>query len=719
MWKKITAVFLCVALVTAVSVPALAAEEGMDARLTQVTLAVKETLNLDDRYTQFSGNLTEQGSTSYWELSWSNDEESLNVCADVTGKVLSYSRYPYATDYRSIYEYGYAPIFPQAKQDEALRNARAFVEKVLGANETVSFNPTDSQYGTSKIDSYWFNGTVLLYGLKSPISFSVRVDAGDMSVTQFYRSDCYNQYADGVPSATPAVSAGTASALLSKTVALQLQYVLTGDGKTAVLQYLPVGNGNYIVKADTGELINLDELVTPYYGRNLDGMEEATADSSAGDKGLSEAEQSAIAALDGVYTRDQLDAAARAISELGIDSGYTLSSVNYSMNPDNNEVQTTLAYTKKITDETEMKSRFPNTYSEMEKQGIINPIYTYKYLTLDAMTGALISVYTYWGTSDEENKLSTDQMQGKAAAFLGKYFPDARKATALNETASDATNGSFVYSQTANGILFPTNSADITVNGYDGAIDNFSLSWTDGVTFDSADGIVSEATAMAAYLGCFDTVLQYVQVPVEVGPYNYSYELQLAYQYDAKQSVTGVDAKTGKAILAADSMAATPIAYDDISSCYGKTQIEKLAQYGVGFPGSSFLPQAQLTQKDALVLLLSAVGYSTTAEDDLYNVAYSYRLIAKNDRNPTKLMTRAELIKMLIGATTYNTAAELTGIYHCGFADDSSIAPGDYGYVAIAKGLGVVRGDEQNKFNPDNIVTRQDAAIILFNFMSR
>ena len=593
----------------------------------------------------------------------------------------------------------------------------------MGDTETASFDPYDAGRYANDVDSYMFTGGIELNGLGSPITFYVQVDTRDMRVSSYYRSDGYNQFTGSVPSATAAISADKAAALLAGTVELRLVYVLDEDGKTAVLQYLPVYSGDYIVDAKTGELINLNELYNELlYSKNDAGMGMETADAVAtgGSAPLSEVEQTTVDALEGAFSKEELDAAVRGMKELGVDSAYTLQSVSYSVSKDTSEVLGQLMYTEKISDETVLKDRFPDAYSAMKAAGEISPIYYYKSVTVDAMTGELVSLYSYASVgSNEKNALATDKLQKNAGDFLKKYFPDTYASSGLNESDSDAEDGRFIYSQLVNDILFPANSAQITVNDYDGTIDSFSLSWTDDVSFDSADGLVSLEAATETYIGCFDTLLQYVQVPEATDAYNYAYALKLAYQYDAEKNVAGVDAKTGKAIIDDGTLETEPLVYDDLQGTYGKNQIEALARYGIGFPGTSFKPTAQLTQKDALVLLLSAVGYNSEDEDDLYQMAYNYNLLTDDERDPERAMTRLQLVTMLIGATEYAPAAELPDIYVCGFDDDAKISDEYYGYVAIAKGLGVVRGDANNNFNPERIITRQDTAIILYNYMSR
>ena len=64
-------------------------------------------------------------------------------------------------------------------------------------------------------------------------------------------------------------------------------------------------------------------------------------------------------------------------------------------------------------------------------------------------------------------------------------------------------------------------------------------------------------------------------------------------------------------------------------------------------------------------------------------------------------------------------AARLQGIFRCGFTDEEEIPEEDLGYVAIAKGLGVVQGDRDGAFRPAEGATRQELAVMLYRYLSR
>ena len=59
MMKKLISLALAAGLAISLAAPAVAADASMDERLAQVTLSVKQTLNIGDQFTEYSGQLTE------------------------------------------------------------------------------------------------------------------------------------------------------------------------------------------------------------------------------------------------------------------------------------------------------------------------------------------------------------------------------------------------------------------------------------------------------------------------------------------------------------------------------------------------------------------------------------------------------------------------------------------------------------------------------------
>ena len=92
MKKRLLALFLSMALLCALTVPAAA--QSADDRLAAVTAKVKETLDLDtEKYPTFYGDLSEDILAPSWYLEWTGDDGTLSISASEDGKILSYHLY--------------------------------------------------------------------------------------------------------------------------------------------------------------------------------------------------------------------------------------------------------------------------------------------------------------------------------------------------------------------------------------------------------------------------------------------------------------------------------------------------------------------------------------------------------------------------------------------------------------------------------------------------
>ncbi len=248
--------------------------------------------------------------------------------------------------------------------------------------------------------------------------------------------------------------------------------------------YLPVYNGNYIVRADTGEIVNIENA------SNLAdrGMGQSAA-ASASSSDLTEVELSAVSELEGVLAQDKLDATLRTVSGMGLDDGFTLNSADYSKDTESGKIFCELSYVKKISDASVIKERFPDYYSSMAKSSGIYPVYIYKYIIADAKTAELKYISSSSSIGEKQKStLSAETLESKASNFLKNNFSTMFAKLALNKEDSDTANGRFVYSETVNGIPFPQNSISITVDTYDGTVSSLNYAWKDDVKFDAADG---------------------------------------------------------------------------------------------------------------------------------------------------------------------------------------------------------------------------------------
>ena len=688
--KKLLCAILSVTLALGLSLPAAAAQASADQALAQVTAQVKQTLGIGDDYDTFYGELSDNGNTSYWSLNWSSEDRSLLVEADQSGKVMGY----YLNDGGGTSSSPSGlPAFPATSRAQAQELAQAFLDKVLDpALEKAQF---DTERGNATADDqYRFSGKILLHSLPSPITFSLTVRASDGVVLRFYRDDLYNTLTGGIPSSKPAADQAAAAQALKGTLDLRLEYVSDGEGG-AVLRYLPNGGDEYYADAQTGELVNLTDRYDAYKGG--DSQENGAAGDAAtgGDAGLSQAEQEGIAKLEGVQSKQALDQKVRSLQALGL-ADFSLTSFRYWVDRETDQVFAVLSYEDKETGR-------------------------YRSATVDARTGALESLSGH-ASYDEDRaaKLTPEEAQENAEAFLGELWGEQFALTACYRTTEQLSSGYyyFIFAQQANGYFFPENYITVSVDVTDDTICGVSRSFEAQVTFDDPAGIIDQQAALDAWFATYTTQLGYLAVPTGED----TVSLVLAYCLDREENWTGLDAKTGQPV--SNRTEEPVITYDDLEGSWAQTQVEALADYGIGYYGGSFQPDKQLTQLDLVALLASTQGYrylpgEEDAADNLYRYAYDMGLLTAAQRDDDALMTRGDTVKMLLDSAGYGEVAALEGIFRCAYADEADIPAAYYGYAALAQGMGIVGGDGAGCFAAQRIATRLEAAVMLYNFMNR
>ncbi len=737
MKKKFLSLLLCALLTLGLCIPAFAADESLEEELTRVTLAVKNTISIGDQYTDFTGNVDDMGALRYWSLNWSDENgDNIRVLANAAGKVMQYSANS-SGPIRPMMNGSFDPTFSKISADAAAKAAEKFLGSVLTKGESAKLiDSSDKMAVTLGGSDYTVSAQILLNGIPSPNRARLQVSSETGEVVYFSRDDCYEAYVNDVPSAVPAVSAAGAADTLAGTVNLELQYVLPedGDGSTAVLRYVPTAGGSYYVDAQSGKLVDLskvwDNLRSDSVTEEAKFASAAAGGNQSADSGLSGVEQAAIQKLQGVLSQDALDTAVRKVTLLGL-GRYTLSSANYSMDQHTGDVTCTMTYTRKVP-----LSELKDVTSEQYQKGNYQQTKT---LTLDAKTGDLLGGWSYRPWYMKDVKVNRSKLQSTADSFLSFRYPDYADNVELMDDNGNSDATDFRYDRKENGYFYHNNYVGITIDPSDGSVASFYDSWDEDLKFQSTDGIVSADAAKSTYCGAYSARLGYIAYPVSVnvdipiwktyadrrGYVAYQYVLGYTYETDGSP-LLGVDAKTGKYVVVQAQK--TAVVYTDIAGSFAQKQIEALAAAGIGFGGSGeFKPNANLTQKDMLVLLLNSCGYRfDTAELDredelesLYNAAWSEGFLIRGSRSPDHVVTRMEMVKAVIDASPYGQAAKLKGIFLTSFTDAAQIPADSLGYAAIAQGLGIIHGNEKGQFCPDTAVTRQVAAVILYNYMNR
>lgn len=721
--KRLLSLALSAALLAALALPAAAAEEAagasVNARLAKVTQAVKAALSLDtDEYESFHGGV-DQDLVPVWNLEWQGEKRSLSIQALEDGTVAYFYRWEYA-ETAAGYWRNSLPTFPENSGAADRAAAEDFLSRVLRPGETVELKDREDSLSSGRADSSW-EGAVSLNGLPSPLHWYITVENG--RVTNFSRDVPEASLIGGVPSPEARADGAKAKADLDGTLKLRLEYVLAKPGDTkAVLRYVPENTHDFLADAGTGELLDLTELEEKLEkgydtaagginGASPAAMTEAAADREDG--GLTQAELEGAAELEGVLSKEELDKAVRAESAYGL-RGYALISASYQGGEE--QVLCSLRYAR--TDNGERLTRN---------------------VTVDARTGAVESV---WSSAPygREKKVTEEDALKKAEAFCKTWRPDRELVLYQADSGvmpwrtDSRPYWHFTFVQKVNGLPFRGNAVHVGVDASDGSVYSLSYSWDEDVTFDSANGTISMEAALSAWAGSYEAVLAYRRVPqklttadpvqaklMERGAEYYP-ALRLTYGLEREESCEGVDAKTGALARQERGNARQPLAYTDLAGSEEKADIEKLAKYGAGYASEKFRPGKTLTQWELVALVYSLQGSALDPDardaddrDSEYYYAYRLGLLTAAERSDNAVLTRGQVVKMLLNAAGYGPAARLEGIFSSDLRDFENQAAAERGYAAIAQALNLVSGS----YAGSRSATRGEAASMLCRVLER
>lgn len=172
-----------------------------------------------------------------------------------------------------------------------------------------------------------------------------------------------------------------------------------------------------------------------------------------------------------------------------------------------------------------------------------------------------------------------------------------------------------------------------------------------------------------------------------------------------------------------------PSTLTDIENHWGKSYIDKLNNLGYisGYEDNTFRPDNNITRAEftALViriLKLKTVRYSSSYSDvydgdwyaDYVQTALSQGLLSEDELfRPQDNIKRSELVKIAVCAYLTEHAAPVLNIPLSNFLDMDEISEWAKEYVHTGLNLGLIRGDNDRRFNSESYATRAESAAIL------
>lgn len=697
---------------------AVSAKAEVTAQLEAAIPKLKELLDIGSEYQGFGVEQYKAGTLTLYRLTWYKSEEDRyngNITASYGSDGNLYSFYDSRVNEKTVY-YGERTLKTLAtfSKEDARAAAAAFLKKAVpsysaGLRPNGDNNYFDNTYYQLSY-SYYYNDIPV-----RGVGVNVAVSVSTGKIVSFNLSE--NMNGDYPPSGK-IIPAADAAKVFAEELELRLIYTdsYNGSDNKPGKNLTPVyylDNSRYAVDAVTGKLTDLYPNDNYGGGGGGGGMKEnakSTADSRGG---LNEAEIAELDRISGLMDENEIIAKLRSYPVSGFDTSFTLRGANlfkqYDSTADTPDYAWYLDFYKEIDDE-----------------------YLNFSASLNASTGELLSFSSYSNYYSNPRAVKTftktdyDNAKTSVLNLLKKIAPEKFGNSALHEQSNiNYGSGSyyFTFERVENGIPYPSNGLTVNFDAAKDTITNFGMNWYKNPTFKSAEGIVSKDKVLANIVKDHPARLEYYN------NYNYNYELgnkiSLLY-FLGDYGGNYYDAYTGKENAASyQAPAAAPKAYADLTagSALAKAANSLLAIDVYIDSGEKLRPSEAITQQDFLFLLSKCYSYSyiipldaSKKNEDLYNDMISRGVILKNEVAFDKPVTREMAAVFIVRELGYDKLAQKSAVFVNSFRDNLSITAAYRGHAAIAKGMGIISGFNNNMMPKTNL-TRGDAIFMAYKML--
>lgn len=695
------AVVSCVLLTTLVLTPAYATDST---GLGEAIVTIRTKLDIPEELTEFDSNInrSEEGSSYYVRWFDKAETKSVNATANSFGDVTSYSIY--------IEEYDrYTPRFSEFNFEQQTEKAKKWIERVnphwlselvLNTDSVREEVNIYSNYTTITFDRY-VNGIKFLYD-----GVSVRVSNSDGSVKEMYSTWTYGK---DVPKPDGIINEKAAGEKFFEISPLKLEY-MTFDDENAKLVYTPE-NPYLKIDAKSGKQVQLERIYADKEAMEEEAPSAAlnTAGSGGSKYDFTESELKNLTEIDNLIPQEKLIELARGIENTGLDSA-SFKSCSYVRARSYKDKEEKAFYNAELT--FAMNADKKNEYLA--------------YITFDAQTGELKSFYSYDYTRYNEKKEDEELIDSSAALETAKSFLDKNAGDMVSAVkAPDSIDISRTSTYTVdflryqNDIPFPRNYICVEIDGRNGLISRYQPVWNKDIIFDEPDNIMEIKAAEEKVMENIGFEKAYINSYPKENDSNRPV-IALAYGLCTNKG-TVIDAKSGEVLDSYEKK--KKIIPTDISGHYAEEQIKALISAGVIECGedAAFRPNEGITLGE-LVAMVSKLTYRNQIWEAsaLESFAKSNNLIKSGEVfQADKPATRADGPVYIIRLLGYREVAELSHIFNQDFSDADMISEEISGYISIAKGFGIIKGDENGNFNDGEALTRADAAIMIYNYLAR
>ncbi len=672
------------------SIPSISMAKENDG-LEKAILNAKSKFNISDEFKNFEYYKSNNGKT-IWNLNWSTEEKlsrRISVSIDIDGNVTRYSKH----DSNRNYETNINII---SKENAKIISDKFM--KYIDPNLVSELKYIDEDNSTIQSDSYYFSYVRLINGVPFyDNGVRIVVNKHTKEVIDYNLNYDYNiKFKD----ANEVIGLDEAKKKYIEELGLKLVYRKGYDKDSKpYLVYTTKYGKSYAIDAFTGEKEKIDSNIVYYDNAKLDEIEGRGAKNTA----LSEQEVKAINEASYIITKEDADKIARECKIVDISSDYELK--NHSLN-------------KSYLDDSKF-TWYLNYISNDKELGSIH-------VSIDASTREIKGFNKYLPYEAElEAKYDKDYAKKEAEKFLSKFYSDKNDSLKYDDSYDEFYDiqqnakpkyYNFKFNRIVNGIECENNYITVGYDAVQGDLNSLNIVW---------DDIELKKPNVIDINKAYDILFDKIGLKLEYKKdYNYENNKEEEYTklvytlnnsvphniYAINGDVIYNDKKKYKKVENAD--------YKDINGHYAQSQIQKLRAFGIKFDGEFFKPDEKITQSDFLKFYMKTINsYYSEAEsmDNMYVYLIREGIIREKDVNPDKIMTKKDALKVIINGLKYESVANIKGIFDCPFEDVDE----DFkGYASIGYGLKIVSG-YNGKLNPNEELTRANAAIMIYNYLNK
>lgn len=678
--KSLLFVMILTLLITCIPLNGFAEEDSLNKNIEKI----KTLFKIGDEYEHFNEHQYDNhNGKNITSLSWSNQNNNINVEIDEEGNIIGYRKNECTSDKnRRIYK------FPKITKEQGEKIAKDFIKKLYpDILDKIKSDENDSVYHRNDLKAYHYSfvrtENDILYN-ENNVYISVDTQTGE--VTSFnisWEKDL--KFAD----TKDIISKDEAKKIYNDNIDLELLYSIkeTDKDTKSYLAYRNIDTDK-TVEANTKDVLSTSYTSAyPIYGNVFYPAIEK----------ISTEKENELINSKKIISRKE--AGKKIIDTFKLGKGYEVNGCKLIC------IKEKDIYIWEVM-----------VMKHMENQGSGSGA------RINAKTGEIMS-FSDPGFSmedEKETKYSKEELLKKANELIKNSNPEKYKEVEYIENENedliyrDNNISSFSFVRKANGFKVENDGFGIALSNATGNVLSYNYNWSD-LEFESPDNIIQKDKAKEILLKDRELILEYQKENNEKEIKN------VKLVYDLKDKYLTVDAKKAEIIDDINELMekAKMKEYQDIKNSFAKNQINKLQDCIILFDGEEFKPKQEITQEEFFQLLAQTKGiyYFYENQDYMYERLIDEGILKKEEKNIEGKVTREEAVKYIIRAFGQEPLENLEDIYNLEFDDADKISTDLKGHVAIAKGLGLISGE--GNFRPKDNLTREEAAILIYNILNR